>query len=107
MATDSDERRAIRTPYTYRRYKAYWAIFAASGSAVAIVFKEDQARWLCLCANYFDRLLTALKLFRNELAALGFPVARPGYRDVIMLANEMKTARRKAFRADASSGKAA
>ncbi len=107
MATDADERRAIRTPYSYRRYKAYWAIFAASGSAVAIVFKEDQARWLCLCANYFDRLLTALKLFRNELGALGFPVGRPGYRDVILLANEMKIARRKAFKADANSSSAA
>jgi hypothetical protein len=66
---------------------------------VAIVFKEDQARWLCLCANYYDRLLAALKLFRGELASMGFPVGRPGYRDVIMLADEMKTARRKAFRA--------
>ena len=107
MATDHDERRALRTPYTYRRYKAYWAIFAASGNAVAIVFKEDQARWLCLCANYFDRLLAALKLFRNELGALGFPVGRPGYRDVILLANEMKTARRKAFKTEARSSNTA
>ena len=99
MATDPDERRAIRTPYTYRRYKAYWAISAASGNAVAIVFKEDQARWFCLCANYFDRMLSAVKLFRDELASLGFPVGRPGYRDVILLANEMKIARRKTFKA--------
>ena len=44
-------------------------------------------------------MLSAVKLFRDELASLGFPVGRPGYRDVILLANEMKNARRKTFKA--------
>ena len=99
MATDPDERRALRAPYTYKRYKTFWAIFAANGKGVAIVFKEDQARWLCLCVNYFDRMLSAVKLFRNELKAVGSPVMQPGYRDVLLLADEMKVARRKPFKA--------
>ena len=96
MATDGNERRGIRAPYTYRRDRGFWGIFSSNGAAVAIVFKEDHARWLCLCANFFDRLTSALNLFHGELESLTRPIKRPEYDDVMTLADDVAAARSKA-----------
>lgn len=93
MAT---ERRKNRTPYSYRsQSESYFGIFNRDGVPIGMVFSVKQAQFICLACNTFDRLVSLLHACRSEYEELPDPHARPAYRDLLQVSEEIEDARKR------------